>query len=82
MPSVVIDIDRARWIFNKSPVRDICMWNAMLCGLAMHGCGEDALELFFQLEKTGIKPNDISFIGVLHACSHAKLVTKGHTLFS
>ncbi|KAF9608112.1 hypothetical protein IFM89_006039 [Coptis chinensis] len=75
------DIVRARQIFNKAPVRDICMWNAMLCGLAMHGCGEEALELFFQLEKTGIKPNDITFIGVLHACSHAKLVTEGQTLF-
>ncbi|KAJ4968562.1 hypothetical protein NE237_015263 [Protea cynaroides] len=76
------DIDGAWRLFNASTCRDICMWNAMMCGLAMHGCGEKALELFSELERTGIKPNGITFIGVLHACSHAGLVTEGRKLFN
>nr|DAD19840.1 TPA_asm: hypothetical protein HUJ06_021303 [Nelumbo nucifera] len=75
------DIDAARWIFTKATNRDICMWNAMMSGFAMHGCGEKALELFLEMERRGIKPNDITFIGVLHACSHAGLVAEGQRLF-
>ncbi|KAF5196271.1 Pentatricopeptide repeat-containing protein [Thalictrum thalictroides] len=75
------DIGQARHIFNNAPDRDICLWNAMLCGLAMHGYGVEALELFYKLENTEIKPNDITFIGVLHACSHVRLVTEGKKVF-
>ncbi|KAF6175031.1 hypothetical protein GIB67_039579 [Kingdonia uniflora] len=76
------DIDGGCHIFKRAPYRDICMWNSMISGLAMHGYGEEALELFSQLEKTSnIKPNDVTFIAALHACSHAGLVTEGQRLF-
>ncbi|KAK9291951.1 hypothetical protein L1049_019903 [Liquidambar formosana] len=75
------DIDGALRLFIEATDRDICMWNAMISGFAMHGCGEEALELFSEMERLGIKPNDITFIGVLHACSHAGLVSEGKRLF-
>ncbi|OVA02449.1 Pentatricopeptide repeat [Macleaya cordata] len=75
------DIDGARRVFSGAPSRDICMWNAMISGLAMHGFGEEAMDLFSELQKTGMKPNDITFIGALHACSHAGLLSEGERLF-
>ncbi|KAF8401851.1 hypothetical protein HHK36_012798 [Tetracentron sinense] len=76
------DIDGARSIFTGAMDRDICLWNAMMGGFAMHGYGEEALELFSEMERLGIKPNDITFIGALHACSHAGLVAEGQRLFA
>ncbi|KAI3897089.1 hypothetical protein MKX03_009692 [Papaver bracteatum] len=75
------DIDSACRIFSGASTRDICMWNAMIGGLAMHGLGVEAMDLFSQLQRTGMKPNDITFIGALHACSHAGLLSEGQRLF-
>ncbi|KAL1340832.1 hypothetical protein HN51_027294 [Arachis hypogaea] len=75
------DIDTAYGLFIKANDRDISMWNAMISGFAMHGHGNSALELFAEMEAQGVIPNDITFIAVLHACSHAGLVQEGKRLF-
>ncbi|KAL5981399.1 hypothetical protein ACLOJK_015454 [Asimina triloba] len=76
------DVDEAHRIFSTAPQRDVCMWNAMLGGLAMHGHGKEALDLFMKMQMERIKPNDITFIALLHACSHAGLVTEGRQIFT
>ncbi|KAK6915364.1 Pentatricopeptide repeat [Dillenia turbinata] len=75
------DVDGAHGLFIESKDRDICMWNAMMTGFAMHGYGKEALKLFSEMEEHRVKPNHITFVGVLHACSHAGLVEEGKRLF-
>lgn len=75
------DINAAGRLFIEAISRDICIWNAIITGFAMHGYGEEALDIFAEMERQGVKPNDITFIGLLHACSHAGLVTEGKKLF-
>lgn len=75
------DIDAASRLFMEAKTRDICMWNAIITGFAMHGYGEEALDIFAEMERQKVKPNGITFIGLLHACSHAGLVTEGKKLF-
>ncbi|XVF06372.1 hypothetical protein REPUB_Repub06bG0042500 [Reevesia pubescens] len=75
------DIDGAWRLFRTSNDQDIGMWNTMMAGFGMHGCGKEALELFSEMERVGARPNDITFIGLLHACSHAGLVEKGKLFF-
>ncbi|KAJ9185806.1 hypothetical protein P3X46_005397 [Hevea brasiliensis] len=75
------DIDRAQSLFREAMFRDICLWNAMMTGYGMNGYGAEALKLFAQMERLDIKPNDITFIGALHACGHAGLVAEGKRLF-
>eukprot|EP01018_Ginkgo_biloba_P026787 Gb_37517 [translate_table: standard] len=74
-------IEIARQFFDKMAERDVVSWNAMIAGYGMHGCGENVLTLFFQMKQTGIKPDDITFISVLSACSHAGLVNEGCQYF-
>eukprot|EP01018_Ginkgo_biloba_P037424 Gb_17094 [translate_table: standard] len=74
-------IDIARQYFDHMLYRDVVSWSAMIAGYGMHGHGEDALALFFQLQQTGTKPDNIIFISVLSACSHAGLVDEGWQLF-
>jgi pentatricopeptide repeat protein len=75
------DISGAQRLFSEAIDRDICTWNVMMAGYGMHGYGEKALKLFTEMETLGVKPNDITFIGALHACSHAGLVVEGKGLF-
>jgi len=56
-------------------------WNAMICSLAIHGYAHMSLDLFSQLQKTNIKPNSITFIGVLSACCHTGMVAEGKRYF-
>eukprot|EP01018_Ginkgo_biloba_P024207 Gb_01226 [translate_table: standard] len=70
-------IEVAREVFDKIPQKNVVSWTAMIAGYGMHGCGEDALLVFSQMQQTGMKPDDITFIAVLSACSHAGLVDEG-----
>ncbi|KAL3532391.1 hypothetical protein ACH5RR_005912 [Cinchona calisaya] len=68
-------------IFNGLKEKDIASWTAIICALAMNGKSSKALELFSGMKQSGIKPDDITFIGVLNACSHGALVEEGRQYF-
>eukprot|EP01018_Ginkgo_biloba_P015187 Gb_08065 [translate_table: standard] len=74
-------IEYAGHVFDKMPHRDVISWTAIIAGYGMHGQGEDALTLFYQMEQAGIKPDLITFTAVLSACSHAGLVHEGMHYF-
>ncbi|XP_071722499.1 pentatricopeptide repeat-containing protein At2g20540-like [Rutidosis leptorrhynchoides] len=72
------DIKKAREIFKNLSKRDVISWTSMISGLAMNGKADEALSLFEQMEKSShVKPNEVTFLGVLSACSHGGLVDKG-----
>lgn len=75
-------LEDARIVFEGMEERTIFSWSAMIQGLSMHGKAEEALELFSKMIETGIKPNGVTFIGLLHACSHMGLVEKGRDFFT
>lgn len=53
----------------------------MVAGLAQNGYSRQALELFESMKESGSRPNYITVLGVLFACSHAGLVEKGWYYF-
>ncbi|KAG1365311.1 pentatricopeptide repeat-containing protein, chloroplastic [Cocos nucifera] len=67
-------IDKAFEVFDALVPKDVFSWTAMITGLAVNGHGEKALELFAQMELDGVRPNEVTFVGVLCACSHGGLV--------
>jgi pentatricopeptide repeat protein len=75
-------IEDAQKMFDEMPERDVISWNAIIAGNAQHGNGEDALQLFEQMQKAGMKPDHITFVGVLSACNHAGLVDQGWHFFA
>ncbi|GMY09355.1 pentatricopeptide repeat-containing protein At2g45350, chloroplastic [Fagus crenata] len=74
-------IGNAMSVFGDIERKSIDHWNAMIGGLAIHGLGELAFDLLMEMEKLCLKPDDITFIGVLHACGHAGLVKEGLICF-
>ncbi|KAM7480229.1 hypothetical protein LguiA_028442 [Lonicera macranthoides] len=74
-------IETAREIFESSPERNLFTWNAMLMGLAMHGHGKLLLDYLSRMVKAGIRPDGVTFLGVLVGCSHAGLIDEARQLF-
>lgn len=68
-------------IFEKATNRDFVTWNAMVCGYAQHGLGEEALRIFEDMQLENVKPNHATFIAVLRACGHMGLVEQGMHYF-
>lgn len=74
-------IREASRIFYSGENDDIISWTAMINGYAEHGYSREAIGLFEKLSKVGLKPDSVSFIGVLSACSHVGFVDLGHHYF-
>ncbi|TYJ08381.1 hypothetical protein E1A91_A11G070700v1 [Gossypium mustelinum] len=70
----------ARKVFDNMKGRNIISWSTMLSGYGMHGHGKEALHLFDQM-KALIKPDHVTFVSILSACSHAGLINEGWECF-
>ena len=68
--SVFTDIRRHR----GGPDLGVGVWTAMLAAFGQHGRAKEALSLFEEMVREGnVIPNDVTFVSVLNACSHAGL---------
>ncbi|MCL7037902.1 hypothetical protein MKW94_029125 [Papaver nudicaule] len=74
-------IEDAEEVFESSVSRDKISWNTMICESSQHGYGKKSLETFKSMLNEGIQPDEITFIGVLSACSHVGLVEEGKRYF-
>lgn len=68
--------------FDRIPKRDIVSWNTMIAGYARHGYVDKALLIFEEMQQYGVKPNHVTFVAVLSACSHGGLVRLGRRYFN
>jgi pentatricopeptide repeat protein len=69
-------------VFYSVERRDVFVWSAMIAGLAMHGHGRAAIDLFSKMQETKVKPNAVTFTNLLCACSHSGLVDEGRLFFN
>ncbi|KAG2718716.1 hypothetical protein I3760_03G232300 [Carya illinoinensis] len=76
------NIEAAEQVFDGLNPKSLASWNAMISGLAMHGHADKAIRLFTQMVDAGLKPDDITFVGLLSACTHAGRLELGHQYFS
>ncbi|XP_022714800.1 putative pentatricopeptide repeat-containing protein At3g15930 [Durio zibethinus] len=75
-------VAKAQRVFSEMPRRDKFTWTAMIVGLAINGHGEEALGMFSEMLRASIKPDEITYIGVLCACTHAGMVDEGRKCFA
>ncbi|KAJ4835396.1 Pentatricopeptide repeat-containing protein [Turnera subulata] len=76
-------IERALEVFMGMREKDVSTWNSAIGGLAFHGHNESAIKLFSEMQRLkNIRPDEITFVGVLVACSHAGNVEAGRCYFN
>ncbi|KAM2858433.1 hypothetical protein COP2_023972 [Malus domestica] len=76
-------IDNAVLVFEGITDKDVVIWSAMIAGYGVHGQGEEALKVFDRMVKhSDVKPNDVTFLSILSACSHSGLVEEGIEIFN
>ncbi|KAK7304175.1 hypothetical protein RJT34_15276 [Clitoria ternatea] len=74
-------VESALSVFESIVDKDAGAWNAMISGVALNGDAGKSLELFNQMVASGTEPNETTFVAVLTACTHAKMVRQGLRLF-
>ncbi|XP_002969222.2 pentatricopeptide repeat-containing protein At4g02750 [Selaginella moellendorffii] len=74
----------ARAIFDAIAFRerDLVLWTSMIAAYAQWGRGEAAIEAFQSMLLDGIAADEVVFISVLCACSHAGLLELGCQYFA
>ncbi|KAL9167418.1 hypothetical protein ABFS82_05G096500 [Erythranthe guttata] len=75
------DVLSADNIFGSLRRRDVVSWTSIIVSLAQHGRAIDALSLYDDMTKDGSRPNEVTFTGLIYACSHVGLVDKGRQIF-
>jgi pentatricopeptide repeat protein len=74
-------VDDARQMFVKMHEIDVVSWNAVIAAYGMHGQGKTALSYFSQMQLSSTRPDRITFLNLLSACSHTGLVAEGLQYF-
>ncbi|KAL7168393.1 hypothetical protein ACSBR2_038769 [Camellia fascicularis] len=74
-------LESALSVFKDIPNKDAGAWNAIISGAAMNGDARKLLNLFDKMTIDGTRPTETTFVAVLTACTHARLVEDGLKLF-
>lgn len=73
--------DYALKVFKEEALRDLILCNSIILGNCHNRRGREVLELFGLMGEEGIKPDHVTFLGVLRACIHEGLVELGTRYF-
>ncbi|XP_042477790.1 pentatricopeptide repeat-containing protein ELI1, chloroplastic-like [Macadamia integrifolia] len=75
-------IDVAEELFYWMPKRNIVSWTAMISGYTQNGLADRALSLFEEMQRNDseIKPNWVTIMSVLPACTHSAALEQGRRI--
>lgn len=71
------DITKALQVFYKIPSRNALTYTAIIGGLAHHEYAQDALSCYHEMIRAGLVSDEVTFLGILTACSYGSLVKEG-----
>ncbi|KAL0926812.1 hypothetical protein M5K25_003063 [Dendrobium thyrsiflorum] len=74
-------LDMADAVFSCMGKESLTSWNTMIGAYGIHGCAEEVLKLFYEMQKKNISPDGMTYTSVLSACSHCGLVEEGWHVF-
>nr|CAB3449086.1 unnamed protein product [Digitaria exilis] len=75
-------IEDATKAFVEMSTRTLVTWTSMISGYSQHGRPQEAIQLFEDMIFAGVKPNEVTFVSVLSACSYAGLVEEAERYFN
>ncbi|XP_051146439.1 pentatricopeptide repeat-containing protein At1g31430 [Andrographis paniculata] len=75
-------VEMSLQIFRRLSNKDTAAWTSVICAMAMNGSALEALELFSEMMQAGVRPDEITFVGVLTACTHGGMLDEGRRHFA
>ncbi|KAK2978709.1 hypothetical protein RJ640_026927 [Escallonia rubra] len=75
------EIEATRKAFDQISQKNIVSWSAMVAAYGMNGLARDALAALADMRLHGLKPNPVTTLSVLSACSHGGLIEEGLAFF-
>ncbi|XP_057549648.1 putative pentatricopeptide repeat-containing protein At3g08820 [Amaranthus tricolor] len=75
-------MDKAHGVFNQILEKDVVSWSAMIQGYVANGYVNEALDMFFEMERENIKPDSTTLVGVLCACTRLGAMNLGERVIS
>ncbi|XP_071685838.1 pentatricopeptide repeat-containing protein At3g62890-like [Rutidosis leptorrhynchoides] len=75
-------VESAQEVFYKMENKGVSSWNALIDGFTMNGQVDKSLQTFSEMKRSGVVPNEITFVAVLGACRHMGLVQEGREYFN
>ena len=75
------ELEKAREVFEQLPLRDVVSWTALIMGYAQRGQSDNVFGFFDKMVAQGIKPNPVTLVVILSACSRSGLLNKSQTYF-
>ncbi|KAL4378746.1 hypothetical protein GQ457_02G004490 [Hibiscus cannabinus] len=73
-------LEYASRVFEKMPSKNDISWGALISGFAQNGFARNALELLVEMQGCGFKPDLVSLVGALMACSQCGLLKLGKSI--
>nr|XP_043639553.1 pentatricopeptide repeat-containing protein At4g22760 [Erigeron canadensis] len=75
-------IDKAFKLFHKLNTKDVVAYTAMILGCGINGKEQIAIKLFNEMMESNIRPNLVTFSGLLTALSHVGMVDESYHCFN
>ncbi|KAK1568559.1 hypothetical protein Q3G72_025994 [Acer saccharum] len=75
-------VERAIDLFNRVKTKDTVCWTAMIDGLVRNGEMSRALDVFREMQSEIVRPNEVTIVCVLSACSQMGALELGRWVHS
>ncbi|XP_048494173.1 pentatricopeptide repeat-containing protein At2g46050, mitochondrial [Beta vulgaris subsp. vulgaris] len=69
-------VSDARKLFDGMVVRNIISWNTMIVGYGRHGYTEEAMELFVEMFRRKVKPDELTISSIISSCGNLAVISK------
>lgn len=74
-------IEDAYIAFSSLDNKNVVVWNSIISGFSRQAQSLETMILFEKMQQIGMRPNEITYVSVLSACSHMGLVESGRRYF-
>ncbi|KAL6493447.1 hypothetical protein OROGR_032226 [Orobanche gracilis] len=63
------DVWNALEVFEEMPERNVVSWTVLIAGFVQRSFPDVAVSMFSDMHRSSIRPNEFTFVSLLHACS-------------
>ncbi|XP_074331789.1 pentatricopeptide repeat-containing protein At5g40410, mitochondrial-like [Apium graveolens] len=70
-------LETACSVFNELTIKDVIIWNSILAACAKSGFGVNALNLLREMVLTNVRPDTVTMVSTLPACSRLSAIRHG-----